>query len=69
MKKLVDPVMAAYAKEIGADKIYEQINVIHDPLGPWSRAEGAAAGRPRRGSRETCSQETCANSSTPTTGS
>src|SRR5215210_6164016 len=25
MKKLVDPVMAAYAKEIGADKIYEQI--------------------------------------------
>ncbi|MFL5176523.1 MAG: TRAP transporter substrate-binding protein [Microvirga sp.] len=28
MKKLVDPVMAAYAKEIGADKIYEQINVI-----------------------------------------
>jgi TRAP-type C4-dicarboxylate transport system substrate-binding protein len=26
MKKLVDPVMAAYAKEIGADKIYEQIN-------------------------------------------
>src|SRR5918997_3265181 len=28
MKKLVDPVMAAYAKEIGADKIYEQINAI-----------------------------------------
>ena len=28
MKKLVDPVMAGYAKEIGADKIYEQINVI-----------------------------------------
>jgi tripartite ATP-independent transporter DctP family solute receptor len=26
MKRLVDPVMAAYAKEIGADKIYEQIN-------------------------------------------
>jgi tripartite ATP-independent transporter DctP family solute receptor len=25
MKKLVDPVMAAYAKEIGADKIFEQI--------------------------------------------
>ena len=24
MKKLVDPVMAAYAKEIGADKIYDQ---------------------------------------------
>ena len=28
MKKLVDPVMAGYAKEIGADKIYEQINAI-----------------------------------------
>jgi len=28
MKKLVDPVMAAYAKEIGADKIYAQINAI-----------------------------------------
>ncbi|MDB5591551.1 TRAP transporter substrate-binding protein [Enterovirga sp.] len=26
MKKLVEPVMAAYAKEIGADKIFEQIN-------------------------------------------
>src|SRR5215204_2800710 len=26
MKKLVDPVMAAYAKEIGADAIFEQIN-------------------------------------------
>jgi tripartite ATP-independent transporter DctP family solute receptor len=26
MKKLVDPVMSAYAKEIGADKIFEQIN-------------------------------------------
>src|SRR5215813_11267105 len=28
MKKLVDPVMAAYAKEIGADAIYSQINAI-----------------------------------------
>jgi TRAP-type C4-dicarboxylate transport system substrate-binding protein len=28
MKKLADPVMAAYAKEIGADKIFEQINAI-----------------------------------------
>jgi TRAP-type transport system periplasmic protein len=28
MKKLVDPVMAEYAKEIGADKIYAQINAI-----------------------------------------
>src|SRR5215211_5881179 len=28
MKKLVDPVMASYAKEIGADKIYDQINAI-----------------------------------------
>ncbi|HEY0571014.1 MAG TPA: TRAP transporter substrate-binding protein [Enterovirga sp.] len=28
MKKLVDPVMAAYAKEIGADKIFEQINAV-----------------------------------------
>ena len=28
MKKLVDPVMAAYAKEISADKLYEQINGI-----------------------------------------
>jgi len=28
MKKLVDPVMAAYAKEIGADTIYSQINGI-----------------------------------------
>ena len=26
MKKLVDPVMAAYAKEIGADKIFAAIN-------------------------------------------
>ena len=26
MKKLVDPVMAAYAKEIGADAIYQKIN-------------------------------------------
>jgi TRAP-type transport system periplasmic protein len=28
MKKLVDPVMAAYAKEIGADKLYDQIDGI-----------------------------------------
>jgi len=28
MKKLVDPVMAAYAKEIGADAIFNQINAI-----------------------------------------
>ena len=28
MKKLVDPVMAAYAKEIGADKIFAEINAI-----------------------------------------
>ncbi|HKU96424.1 MAG TPA: TRAP transporter substrate-binding protein [Vineibacter sp.] len=28
MKKLVDPVMAAYAKDIGADKILDQINAI-----------------------------------------
>ena len=26
MKKLADPVMAAYAKEIGADKIFAEIN-------------------------------------------
>jgi len=26
MKKMVDPVMAAYAKEIGADKIFAAIN-------------------------------------------
>jgi hypothetical protein len=26
MKKLADPVMADYAKEIGAEKIYQQIN-------------------------------------------
>ena len=30
MKKLVDPVMAAYAKEIGADKIFAEINAITD---------------------------------------
>lgn len=28
MKKLVDPVMAAYAKEIGADGIYSKINAL-----------------------------------------
>jgi tripartite ATP-independent transporter DctP family solute receptor len=28
MKKLADPVMADYAKEIGAEKIYQQINAI-----------------------------------------
>jgi hypothetical protein len=28
MKKLVDPVLAAYAKEIEADKILEEINSI-----------------------------------------
>jgi tripartite ATP-independent transporter DctP family solute receptor len=28
MKKLVDPVMAAYAKEIGADAIYAKINAV-----------------------------------------
>ncbi|HSC00812.1 MAG TPA: TRAP transporter substrate-binding protein [Burkholderiaceae bacterium] len=28
MKKLADPVMAAYAKEIGADAIYEKINTM-----------------------------------------
>jgi TRAP-type C4-dicarboxylate transport system substrate-binding protein len=28
MKKLVDPVMAAYAKEIGAEAIYNKINSI-----------------------------------------
>ena len=26
MKKLVDPVMAAYAKELGAEDIYAKIN-------------------------------------------
>jgi tripartite ATP-independent transporter DctP family solute receptor len=29
MKKLVDPVMAAYAKEIGADGIYDRINGLN----------------------------------------
>jgi hypothetical protein len=28
MKKLVDPVMQAYAKEIGAEKILAKINAI-----------------------------------------
>ena len=28
MKKLADPVMAAYAKEIGADAIYDKINTL-----------------------------------------
>jgi tripartite ATP-independent transporter DctP family solute receptor len=28
MKKLTDPVMEAYAKEIGAEKLYQQINAI-----------------------------------------
>jgi len=28
MKKLTDPVMAAYAKEIGAEKLYQQISAI-----------------------------------------
>ncbi len=28
MEKLVEPVMAAYAKEIGADKLYEKINAM-----------------------------------------
>ena len=28
MEKLVTPVMAAYAKEIGAEKIFEQINAM-----------------------------------------
>ena len=28
MKKLVDPVMAGYAKEIGADEIFAKINAI-----------------------------------------
>jgi len=28
MKKLVDPVMAAYAKEIGAEQILAKINAI-----------------------------------------
>jgi hypothetical protein len=28
MKRMVDPVMADYAKEIGADAIYAKINAI-----------------------------------------
>ena len=28
MKKLADPVMAAYAKEIGAEDIYNKINAL-----------------------------------------
>jgi hypothetical protein len=28
MKQLVDPVIAAYAKEIGADAIYAKINSV-----------------------------------------
>jgi hypothetical protein len=28
MKRLVDPVMAAYAKEIGAEAILEKINAL-----------------------------------------
>jgi hypothetical protein len=28
MKRLADPVMAAYAKEIGADGIYAKINAV-----------------------------------------
>jgi len=28
MKQLADPVMAAYAKEIGAEDIYKKINAI-----------------------------------------
>src|SRR5262249_18335409 len=41
MKKLVDPVMAAYAKEIGADAIYAQINAIK-----WRQAWPPAAPPP-----------------------
>ena len=28
MKKLVDPVIAAYAKEVGAEQIYEKMNAV-----------------------------------------
>ena len=31
MKKLVDPVMAAYAKEIGAEQILAKINASSNP--------------------------------------
>jgi TRAP-type C4-dicarboxylate transport system substrate-binding protein len=43
MKKLVDPVMAAYAKEIGADKIFARST--HQVS--TSRDRGRAASRPR----------------------
>ena len=41
MKKLVDPVMAAYAKEIGADEISRKINAI-----VTTRANAGAARAP-----------------------
>ena len=42
MKKLVDPVMAAYAKEISADAIFAQINAIKCSFVP-----GRGPARPR----------------------
>ena len=50
MKKLVDPVMAAYAKEIGAEKIYDQINASICLRRSRERRRGRQ--RPRRRSRE-----------------
>jgi hypothetical protein len=44
MKKLVDPVMAAYAKEIGADAIFSKITAVNSPLS--SGVLGAALGLP-----------------------
>ena len=48
MKKLVDPVMAAYAKEIGADEIFAKINAHRSE--PRTRARAAAGQPPGRDS-------------------
>jgi hypothetical protein len=53
MKKLVDPVMAAYAKEIGADAIFEQDHRRQVALCP--RSLGDAPGLPG----SVAVQETC----------
>src|SRR5262249_14707875 len=52
MKKLVDPVMAAYAKEIGADAIFNQINDIKE-----LDLSGRARARPPFRGVEFCAHE------------
>jgi len=67
MKKAADPVMADYAKEIGAEAIYSKINRCNRAEGPGARSDLAPAFFCDLAGKIGWGRNACANSSTATT--